>query len=81
MARGIAYIDIAPEVLKQFLPLPLDCEILGSERKEDSTVRLMIEADDIPDDARVVTLIARSIHGVTVFDRFDVVQHREAING
>lgn len=78
MPNGIAILDVSSEVIREALKLPLDAEIIASEDAQFAgVVRLLVEHESIPTDAIQVQAIFRSIHGVTVFDRFDTVKRHD----
>lgn len=80
MAGGIAVLKVSGELLRQMLHMPTDCEIIGSLNSEDEAVELLVEHSSIPPNAIQVIGKYRSIHGVTVFDSFDVVKEREQVS-
>jgi hypothetical protein len=74
MAGSIAYMDISGQLLRDLLHLPADAEIIASSEGTDNIVRVLVAHDSIPRSAIRVTGMYRSIHGVSVFDRFDVAE-------
>lgn len=78
---GTAYLDVSADVLRRgLLLLPTDCEIIGSlESAGEGVVRLLVSGRDVPTHALQVSALCRSIHGVAVFDRFEVIRSREMV--
>jgi hypothetical protein len=75
--KSIAYLTISGEVLRQLLHMPSDCEIVASVDGEADQVRLLVGHESIPPEALEIVAIYRTIHGVSVFDHFEVVRKHE----
>jgi len=74
---GVAYMLIASEVIVQALRLPADTDLMGSIDSGDArVVKVLVEHPSIPVDAVMIKGVFEVIHGVTVFDRFEVVKSK-----
>lgn len=74
---AIARLLVTGDVLRAGILLPQGTAIIGSEQSSLGAVALVIEHDSIPLDAEEVSAVCRSIHGVGVFDHFEVITRRD----
>jgi hypothetical protein len=79
-----ALMEISGELMRDFLRLPGEASIYGARDMAGEsilslpTIKVLVEHPDIPAEAVKVQPIFSAVYGSTVFERFDVVESREA---